>query len=243
VVNTPKFEGEETYTYCLNTYPSTITIYSGLIGTISDATFLWSNGETSPSIEVNEPGNYTLTVTRSKTINNEEYSCTSTRTFTVIPSETAQVTYELTGNIGNPILTVIAEGTGNYSYSLDNGPYQQSAVFENLSPGDHLLKVKDKNGCGISTITVYILGFPNFFTPNGDGYHDIWQIAGQDPDNPQLQRIEIYDRFSKLLYVLNQSSNSWNGSYNGTPMPSSDYWFKAIFKNGMTYRGHFTLKR
>tara|TARA_R110000823_G_scaffold79592_3_gene181548 strand:+ start:16319 stop:18649 length:2331 start_codon:yes stop_codon:yes gene_type:complete len=243
VVNTPEFEGEETYTYCLNTYPSTITIYSGLIGTISDATFLWSNGETSPSIEVNEPGNYTLTVTRSKTINNEEYSCTSTRTFTVIPSETAQVTYELTGNIGNPILTVIAEGTGNYSYSLDNGPYQQSAVFENLSPGDHLLKVKDKNGCGISTITVYILGFPNFFTPNGDGYHDIWQIAGQDPDNPQLQRIEIYDRFSKLLYVLNQSSNSWNGSYNGTPMPSSDYWFKAIFKNGMTYRGHFTLKR
>ncbi|MBG43866.1 MAG: hypothetical protein CL530_07845, partial [Aequorivita sp.] len=229
--------------YCLNTYPSTITIDPGLIGTISDATFNWSNSETTPSIEVNEAGTYTLTVTRTKTINNQEYTCNGTRTITVLPSEIAQVTYQLTGNIGNPTLNVITEGTGNYSYSLNNGPYQQNPVFENLSPGEHILTVKDANGCGSTTITVYVLGFPNFFTPNSDGYHDTWQIAGQNPDSPQLQRIEIYDRFSKLLYVLNKNSNGWNGTYNGTPMPSSDYWFKAIFKNGRTYRGHFTLKR
>ena len=243
VVNTPEFDGGETYIYCLNTYPSTITIDPGLIGTISDATFNWSNSETTPSIEVNEAGTYTLTVTRTKTINNQEYTCNGTRTITVLPSEIAQVTYQLTGNIGNPTLNVITEGTGNYSYSLNNGPYQQNPVFENLSPGEHILTVKDANGCGSTTITVYVLGFPNFFTPNSDGYHDTWQIAGQNPDSPQLQRIEIYDRFSKLLYVLNKNSNGWNGTYNGTPMPSSDYWFKAIFKNGRTYRGHFTLKR
>ena len=78
---------------------------------------------------------------------------------------------------------------------------------------------------------------------DGDGYHDTWQIAGQNPDTPQLQRIEIYDRFSKLLYILNKNTSGWNGTYNGKQMPSSDYWFKAIFKNDSTYRGHFTLKR
>jgi gliding motility-associated-like protein len=153
------------------------------------------------------------------------------------------VSYELTGSIENPILNVLVQGMGNYIYSINHGPFQQSPVFENLTLGEHVLMVNDKNGCGTTTITVYVLGFPNFFTPNNDGYHDTWQIAGQNPDTPQLQRIEIYDRFSKLLYILNKNTSGWTGTYNGKQMPSSDYWFKAIFKNGSTYRGHFTLKR
>ncbi len=243
IINIPEFEGEETYIYCLNTYPETITIDSGLLGTITDAAFSWSNGETTPTIEVNEPGTYTLTVTRSKTINSETYSCTNTRTFNVIASETAQITYQLTGNVGNATLTIVAEGMGDYIYALDNGPFQQSPVFENVSPGEHTLTVKDTNGCGATTILAYVIGFPNFFTPNNDGYHDYWQVAGQDRNNEQLARVEIFNRFGKILYALDLDSNGWDGTYNGKQMPSSDYWFKATFKNGMIYRGHFSLKR
>jgi gliding motility-associated-like protein len=243
IINTPEFEGEETYIYCLNTYPETITIDSGLLGTITDAAFRWSIGETTSTIEVNEPGTYTLTVTRSKTINSETYSCTNTRTFNVIASETAQITYQLTGNVGNATLTIVAEGMGDYIYALDNGPFQQSPVFENVSPGEHTLTVKDTNGCGAITILAYVIGFPNFFTPNNDGYHDYWQVAGQDRNNKQLARVEIFNRFGKILYALDLDSNGWDGTYNGKQMPSSDYWFKATFKNGMIYRGHFSLKR
>jgi gliding motility-associated-like protein len=243
IINTPEFEGEETYIYCLNTYPETITIDSGLLGTITDAAFRWSIGETTSTIEVNEPGTYTLTVTRSKTINSETYSCTNTRTFNVIASETAQITYQLTGNVGNATLTIVAEGMGDYIYALDNGPFQQSPVFENVSPGEHTLTVKDTNGCGATTILAYVIGFPNFFTPNNDGYHDYWQVAGQDRNNKQLARVEIFNRFGKILYALDLDSNGWDGTYNGKQMPSSDYWFKATFKNGMIYRGHFSLKR
>ncbi|MCB0466781.1 MAG: T9SS type B sorting domain-containing protein [Aequorivita sp.] len=243
IINTPEFEGEETYIYCLNAYPETITIDSGLIGTITDAAFNWSNGDTTPTIEINEPGTYTLTVTRSKTINSETYSCTNTHTFTVIASETAQITYQLTGNVGNATLTVVAEGVGNYIYALDNGPFQQNPVFENVSPGEHIITVKDTNGCGATTILAYVIGFPNFFTPNNDGYHDYWQVAGQDRNNEQLAHVEIFNRFGKILYSLNLDNNGWDGTYNGKQMPSSDYWFKATFKNGRTYRGHFTLKR
>lgn len=243
VINTPAFDGEEIFYYCLNTYPSTITLDPGLLGTTTDASFVWSNGETTATIEINEPGTYTVTVTRTKTIDNAIYTCANSRTFSVLPSEIVQVTYALTGNIGTPILTIMAEGAGNYLYAMDKGPYQQSPVFENLAPGEHLLIVKDTNGCGTVSIAVYIVGFPNFFTPNQDGFHDTWHVAGQDPDSPQLQRIEIYDRYNKLLYVLNQNSAGWDGTYKGRPMPSSDYWYKAIFNNGKTYRGHFTLKR
>ncbi|MCP4909476.1 MAG: T9SS type B sorting domain-containing protein, partial [Bacteroidetes bacterium] len=41
-------------------------------------------------------------------------------------------------------------------------------------------------------------------------------------------------------------SEGWDGSYNGNPMPSSDYWFKIEYTENDTkkeFRGHFTLKR
>ena len=243
VINIPEFDGEETFIYCLNNYPESITIDSSLLGTTSNVEFLWSTGETTPSIEINEPSDYTLTVTRTETINNQTYSCTNTRTFTVLPSETAQITYQLTGNVGNATLTVSVDGVGNYLYALDNGPFQQSPIFENVSPGEHLIMVKDTNGCGTTVQMAYVIGFPSFFTPNNDGYHDYWQVAGQDRNNQQLAQVEIFNRFGKILYSLNLNSNGWDGTYNGKLLPSSDYWFKATFKNGMTYRGHFTLKR
>lgn len=243
VVNTPEFEGEETFIYCQNTYPETLTLNAGLIGSTGNVSFLWSTGETTSSIEINEAGTYTLTVSRRKEINGEEYSCTATRSFTVTLSEIARVSYEVTGNVTQPKVTVRATGSGNYFYSMDNGPFQDNPIFENLAAGEHYLMVKDKNGCGTTTVLVYILGFPNFFTPNNDGYHDTWQIAGKNPKVPQLESIEIYDRFGKLIFQLDQAHPNWNGTYNGKPMPSSDYWFKAIFRNGNSYRSHFTLKR
>ncbi|MDN3724695.1 choice-of-anchor L domain-containing protein [Aequorivita sp. SDUM287046] len=243
VIDTPAFEGAEILLYCLNTYPETITIDSGLIGTTTNTEFLWSTGETTPSITINEPGNYTVTVTRSETINNETFACTGVRTFTVVPSETAQITYQLSGNVGNATLTVQAEGAGSYLYALDYGPFQQSPIFENVSPGEHTIVVKDANGCGTTTLLAFVVGFPSFFTPNNDGYHDYWQVAGQDRNNGLVERVEIFNRFGKILYALNLNGSGWDGTYNGRQLPSSDYWFKATFKNGLVYRGHFTLKR
>ena len=243
VLNTPEFNGPETYVYCQNTFPQTITLDPELIGTYTNSEFLWSTGENTATIEVNEPGTYSVTVNRRKSIHGETFTCTATHTITVIPSETAQVSYSLSGNFGDQTLSVQTAGAGIYSYSLDNSPFQDSNIFENVRPGEHLLRVRDANGCGTVTVTVYVLGFPNYFTPNADGYHDTWQIIGLDPKMLQLKRVEIFDRFGKILYVLGKNHRSWDGNYNGRPLPSSDYWFKAIFDDGSSHRGHFTLKR
>lgn len=243
VLNTPEFEGPETYIYCLNNYPTTITLSSGLLGTVTDSEYRWSTGETTANIRVNEAGTYTVTVTRRRVIDGETYSCTNSRTITVTASEPAQVSYELQGNFGDQTLQISVSGSGNYLYSLDNGPYQESPIFEHLKPGKYLVSVKDLNGCDSSTITVYVLGFPNFFTPNADGIHDFWQIKGLDADNLQLDQVYIFDRFGKILSSLDLNGFGWDGTYNGKPLPSSDYWFKAIFKDGTVYGGHFTLKR
>ncbi|NQY05739.1 MAG: T9SS type B sorting domain-containing protein [Flavobacteriaceae bacterium] len=85
---------------------------------------------------------------------------------------------------------------------------------------------------------------PNFFTPNGDGIHDYWNIPQQEFVSDI--RIQIFDRYGKLLKVLKNSNLGWDGNYNGNQAPSSDYWFKVDYlENGVPKEksGHFALKR
>ncbi len=245
VIPSPQLEGNETEIYCLNTFPDRIILSSGVIGNPSDFSFLWSTGATTPTISVNEPRNYTVTVSFTQQLNGQSYTCSSIKIITVLPSESAQISFTIEGDIGNQNIVVTAIGGGDYLFALDNenGPYQESPVFENVRPGKHIVYVLDIHGCGIVSFLVYIINFPNYFTPNNDGVNDYWQIVGLDYKNLQIERVEIFDRFGKILHVVVLKSNGWDGTYKGKPLPSSDYWFKAFLSDGGIFKGHFTLKR
>ena len=89
----------------------------------------------------------------------------------------------------------------------------------------------------------HFLVFRNILRPNNDGYHDRWKPYDiPDPDF-RLKGIYIYDRYGKLLVELPYGSPGWDGTFNGRPMPSNDYWFNATMQNGEIFKGHFTLKR
>ena len=141
------------------------------------------------------------------------------------------------------------EGYGNYEYRLDNGPWQLDGTFTNVSAGFHEVSVRDLNGCGISTESVLVIDYPRFFTPNGDGYNDTWRIDGLE-QRPQAT-IYIFDRYGKLLKQLNPLSQGWDGTFNGKPLPATDYWFSVTLdviygseeSNIKTFTGHFSLKR
>ena len=90
----------------------------------------------------------------------------------------------------------------------------------------------------------FLIDAPAFFTPNGDGYHDLWSVDFQE--NVLLDEVSIYDRFGKLLKRLNPNNLNWDGKYNGVDMPSNEYWFSIYYRyqeRQLEYRGHFTLKR
>ena len=81
-------------------------------------------------------------------------------------------------------------------------------------------------------------------SPDGDGQNDLWQIEGIElyPN----ATVEIYDRNGKLLltYKNYDNANGWDGTYNGHPMPSTDYWYViSIDEIDKEYYGHFTLLR
>jgi gliding motility-associated-like protein len=85
------------------------------------------------------------------------------------------------------------------------------------------------------------LDYPRYFTPNGDGYNDNWNI--ENLDLLPKSTITIFNRFGKLLKEISPTSVGWNGMFNGTALPATDYWFNLTFENGKIIKGHFSLKR
>jgi gliding motility-associated-like protein len=146
----------------------------------------------------------------------------------------------------NQVVTVIATGTGDYLYQLDDGPFQESPVFEYVSLGTHSITVKDKNGCSlpITRTNVLVINYPKFFTPNADGYNDTWNIFTLED---QLNsRILIFDRHGKFLKEIFPNGTGWDGTYIGQPMPANDYWFSIEYTEQdipKKFKSHFSLKR
>lgn len=88
--------------------------------------------------------------------------------------------------------------------------------------------------------------FPAFFTPNGDSFNEYWNIKIPAGSGLSDGNTFIFDRYGKLLASIRSEAAGWDGTYNGSSMPASDYWFKSVYKdNGIEkeIKGHFSLKR
>ena len=248
----PLVEIEEDYILCVDVNGtevlSPLVIDTGLSNL--EYTFIWrdANGTivgTNSSYAPDQGGVYTLEVFDDTLLT----QCAApTETFTVIestpPDVVAQVTTDAFAN--THVIEAVATGQGIYEYSLDQGPWGDSGNFIDVLPGEHMVTVRDINGCGESEAFVYVIDYPKYFTPNGDGYHDNWNIIAVS--NQVNAKIHIFDRLGKLIKEIKPSGTGWDGTYNGTLLPACDYWFilqyiDPITTNPEQLRSHFTLKR
>ena len=240
VKDLPQLVTEQQQQYCLNSFPSTITLEGGIIGGLPNSfSYDWSTGETTPQIEINTPGVYTVSVSNSD-------GCSKLRTITVIPSNIATFdSIAIVDGVENNTVTIFVSGEGNYEYALDSefSNFQDSNLFIGVKPGFHTVYVRDKNDCGTIQKNIAVIGFPKFFTPNGDGYNDTWHVYGINTPNQVNSEVYIFDRFGKLIIKLNPLGAGWDGTYNGDNTPSSDYWFYTKLQNNKIFRGHFSLRR
>ncbi len=142
-------------------------------------------------------------------------------------------------------IRVDVKGKGIYEYSIDE-PYnffQSNSFFENVPAGIYEIYVNDKKGCGLTSKKVSVIGAPKFFTPNNDGFNDFWTIKGISSEFNATSKIQIYDRYGRLLLHVNPLSQGWDGTVNGFSLPSDDYWYTLVLQDGREAKGHFTLKR
>ena len=246
----PEVYLESDYMLCVNTN-GTENVSPPLLETgLSDLEhhFEWRlnnviiNGATNSSYLVDQAGDYSVTVTSIIT------NCQNTANTTVTESSPPTINARVVSTVfaDNNIIEVEASGSGDYEYKLDNGTWQDSNVFEDVGTGEHIISVRDINGCGLATTTVMVMDYPKYFTPNGDGYHDTWNIVGIN-SQPNA-KIFIYDRYGKLIKQLSPLGNGWDGTFNGRIMPSSDYWFIVEYSEQSDgslkqFKAHFSLKR
>jgi gliding motility-associated-like protein len=211
--------------------------------------FIWRDESgtlisTDPTYTAEDPGIYSLEVSYT-----DGSGCTAPlEIFTVNESGNPAVTASVTSEpfADTHVIVATASGTGIYEFSLDQGPWQDSGTFIGVSAGEHSVNVRDVNGCGVTTYMLFVIDFPPYFTPNGDGYNDVWNISALS--GQMASKIYIFDRYGKLLKQISPAGDGWDGTYNGQMMPTSDYWFLLEYNDFNTgepkqLRAHFTLKR
>src|SRR5690554_1478447 len=228
---------------------------TGVTVTGEDYTFVWTRngGAITPDVAdvldggsrlfVKRGGSYRVVVTGLN-------GCTTMRDALV--DEAPSITIDevkVTDSFGDTnAIEVLAYAGDNYTleYRLDDGPWQEENIFLDVTPGEHTVYVRIVGQPCEASKVIMIMDYPKYFTPNNDGYNDTWNIWSLK-DQPN-SKIYIFDRYGKLLKELSPAGAGWDGTFNGHPVPSTDYWFKAEYidpKTGLQKEvtGHFSLKR
>ena len=187
--------------------------------------------------------------------------CTSTKSFTV-NQITPLVLSQVTNTTLNTIEVIATGGVTStlrgYTYYFNGVSRGDNPVYklshndpERIDNGRRLkiidVKVEDIEGC-TRTMTIekeyYDIEIPNFFTPNGDGENDKWKP--KHLDNNVNARIYIFDRYGRRIATL-LPNEGWDGTYDGRPMPSGDYWYILEINDQLydkrEFYGNFTLYR
>ena len=225
--------------------PTPVLIETGLDPATYD--FSWFRdgeklpGEDGPSLQTNLPGSYEVSFVESLG------GCALVATTEVRLAEpplSVDISLNPEGFAKSYEVRVVAEGDLPYVFQVDNGMSDPSGTFRNMLPGTHRLTILTEDGCEVLTREFQIFGFSPFFTPNGDGINDRWQLVGTD--EIKVISVSIFDRFGRLLHVMEGSADGWDGNSNGKPMPASSYWFRVAYETEgqlLTSTGYFALKR
>lgn len=198
--------------------------------------YLWSpGGETSQTISVSSIGNYSVTISSPVVT-----SCDSKINFKVIEHPKPMINTILVNQ--NSITVELIKPENYYEFSIDGIVFQNSNQFFYIPSGEHIVYVREKNSCNLIEQPFTIFTIDKYFTPNNDGFNDIWIIPEMKkyPDS----NMKIFDRYGKLLKMLDAENSGWNGIFNGAELPADDYWYVLKVEDSKPeIRGHFSLKR
>lgn len=223
-------------------------------GSFTNPTYVWSNGATTQSIQPNNAGTYTVTVT--------DNGCTGSDDVTLwvnpLPVLNLSSTVEIETEHGEshnfvcvldpfPVISVSAPGNAavyNWTYTPTGG----SPTTLNVSGssyqvpasayGQYTIEVIDSNSCR-STVDLFVEEDPcdpifyNIITPNSDGDNDAWQIGNFDISFPHM--VQIFNRWGQELLSTSSYKNDWDGD----DLPDGTYYYIVTY-NSKDYKGTIT---
>jgi len=140
----------------------------------------------------------------------------------------------MTYDCNTQTVTALPEGMQEYNFFLngisaqqgESNTYMSTAIINNDSI---MVYLTNKYGCaGSDTLIVDCkveTELPNAFTPNGDGYDDLFPTASYIES---VYYLVIFDRWGLKLY---EGNSGWDGKYNGKLVPPGTYYYKIIITN------------
>ncbi len=172
---------------------------------------------------------------------------------TLLAQPNLAVSADTTVNEGEKVL-LLASGAATYQWptnshlSCTNCP---DPIFTADTTTVFAVTGQDIYGCPATpdSVTVTVLPeptfkMPNAFTPNGDGSNDVFGPAFKGEIFAEYH-LQIFSRWGEKVYESN--SQGWNGTQNGTALPSDVYVYVFDFRlvNGSSgqEKGDVTLLR
>ncbi len=202
---------------------------------------------TGPNVAIEASGVHLLEVNIEAQVEAGTIICTSTHSFEVSIGigpviENLQITN--LGNSANVLVILEEEGDFEYSSTSAQGPFQSDPFLTNVDITDIQVYVRAPGGCGTDSRRIKPdPGFPKYFTPNGDGINDTWQVRGVVVDGETITSIEIYDRYGKRLTTILPYGVGWDGTYGGEQLLDNGFWYKANTRSNVIFTGYFALRR
>ena len=191
------------------------------------AEILWSTTETASSITVVGPGTYTVNTT-------DNNGCPGTDEVVIaalpVPELAATATPEIVPMFATSQLEATsADGAAIESYSWEPAEFLDDSFIANpvaTLEATTEFTVTGTNGdnCSAQASVIVsvegVLGFPVFFSPNGDGKNDEWNIRAQDKPECTLS---IFDGRGRRVYEA--QGQNWDGTYEGKAVPTGTYYY------------------
>ncbi|MDT0641751.1 T9SS type B sorting domain-containing protein [Zunongwangia sp. F363] len=206
---------------------SSIVLDAGIPG----LAYIWSVGETSQDISVSSAGEYEVTLITPQ-------GCEAVKHFTVSGVDEAGIEEVISRGT---TVEIVSQFEGVFEYSLDGINFQSSNVFRNIPGGIYTAYMRDTQSCSTVSRKFPHIVIPDFITPNGDGYNDVFSLNGLSYFS--ASEIRIFDRYGKLLKAGNGEGFVWDGTFNNKDLPASDYWYYIFIEDFGTLKGHFSLVR
>ncbi len=170
------------------------------------ASYVWSTGQITQTIDVSAVGNYWVIVA----LNN----CLDMDTVTVVTAPVIQL-FDSSLCTTSPI--VLDPGSGATSYYWSTGSTTQTISVD--TAGSYWVTVMFGNCAATAAATITGmpggeggLYIPNCFTPNGDHLNDVFLAKGEGITSFDMS---IFDRWGNLLFVSSDVHDGWSGKIQG----------------------------
>ncbi|WP_027378302.1 T9SS C-terminal target domain-containing protein [Chryseobacterium daeguense] len=204
--------------------------------------YLWSTGEVTQTINVNELGIYTVTI--------KNGYCEKTFTAHVLGAASPYVSNV---DYSNNTLTITAEVPminnipQTVEYSVDGGiSWQPSNVFTGLlNNTTYEIQVRTVGTSCVGALEFFTLHISNIITPNQDGINDVLDLTSLGKFNNFTG--SVYDRYGSEMFRFTKDTPIWDGTVGGKRLPTATYWYKFNFqypksKANMSQSGWIMLK-